>query len=210
MAAQPNMELLAHRIERLWAGLKRTGPVAVDAIPPEVWRTDKLLCLWHDFSGGESNAEIRELLTQIVYKVAHIKDPLKKLLKERGRDPNTVERFIDNSHALKIIIDGANIEKHGRPRDRPSRSGLDPYLDEVSRPLILQTGSEKGSSVIYTMNPSTGQSKITTTGGGSGFVKYRGEVRDKDSKLIGDILEFAVDATADWVRLFSDLGIPLA
>ena len=184
--------------------------MTIDAIPLKVWRTDTLVCVCHDFSGGESPDEIREALTQIAYNIAHVKDPLKKYLSDRGRESKLVERFIEGSPALRIMIDVANREKHGYPSDRPSRSGFDPYLGEVGRSLRLQTGAAKHSSAIYTVDPQTGQPVIRTTGGGSGAVVYSGEVRDKNSVVIGDILDYARDALAEWERLFSDLSISLA
>jgi hypothetical protein len=204
-----NIELLSHRLRRLYAGLGRTAPTTIDAIPLKVWRTDKLVGVCHNFSGGESPDDIREVLTQIVYNIAHVKDPLKKYLSDKGQDSKNVERFIDGSLALQVVIDIANREKHGYPSDRPSRSGRDPSLGAVGRSLRLETGAEKGSAAVYTIDPKMGKPKVMTTGGASGAVVFWGEVRDKNSALIGDILDFSEDALAGWERLFSSLGITL-
>lgn len=209
MVEQTNIELLSHRVRRLYAGLERTAPTTIDSIPLKVWRTNKLVGVCHDFSGGESPDDIREVLTQIAYNIAHVKDPLKKYLSDKARDLKMVERFIDGSLALKILIDIANREKHGYPSDRPSRSGKDPCLGGVGRSLRLQTGTEENSSAVYTIDPKTGQPVVMTTGGASGAVVYWGEVRDKNSAVVGDILDFARDALEDWERLFSSLDISL-
>ena len=202
-----NIELLTHRLNRLYAGLKRTAPISIDAIPLQVWRTDKFLRVLHDFSGGQSPDDIRDALTQIVHHIAHVKDPLKKHLGEKANGPSKVERFINGSAALKVVIDIANREKHGYPSDHPSRSGHDPFLGDVGRSLRLKTGGEKGSSATYTIDSQTGKPHIVTTGGGSGTVEYWGDVRGKNSARLGDILDFCNDAIADWERLFGDLGI---
>lgn len=202
-----NVELLTHRLNRLYAGLQRTAPTSIDAIPLKVWRTDKSLRVLHDFSGGQSPDDIRDALTQIVHHIAHVKDPLKKHLGEKAKGPSKVERFINGSPALKVVIDIANREKHGYPSDYPSRSGHDPFLGDVGRGLQLKTGGLQGSSAVYTIDPKTSKPKVITTGGASGAVVYWGDVRDKNSARLGDILDFCNDAIADWERLFGDLGI---
>jgi hypothetical protein len=191
-------------------GLERTAPTTIDAIPLKVWRSDKLVAVCHDFSGGESHDDIREVLTQIAYNIAHVKDPLKKYLSEKGQDSKMVERSIDGSLALQVVIDIANRQKHGYPSDHPSRSGRDPSLGAVGRSLRLETGAKRGPScAVYTIDPKTGKPKVMTTGGASGAVVFWGQVRDKNSALVGDILDLSRDALADWERLFSTLGITL-
>lgn len=208
MAKQTNLELLSHRVRRLYAGLRRTAPASVDAVLPIVFASEKLVGVCQDFSGGRSPDEIREELTQIAYHIAHVKDPLKKYLENTGRDREIVERFINGSRALKVVIDIANREKHGYPSDRPSRSQCDAYLGEVGRSLQIRTGAQ--SSAVYTIDPKSGRPVLRTTGDANAAVVYRGEVRDKNSAVIGDFLDFARDALADWERLFTSLGISLA
>ena len=107
------------------------------------------------------------------------------------------------------MIDIANREKHGYPSNGRDRSRLDPYLGEVGRHLELRTGPQPNSCAVFTFSPKTGKTAMTTSGSAEGSVVFWGRVLDRNSAVIGDILDPARGALDDWQRLFSSLNIAL-
>lgn len=78
----------------------------------------------------------------ILHNLASLKDHLKNNFLKNNLDPGIVEREIDGSLHLQILIDLVNQEKHGTPLKRP-RSGRNPVIDEPRSSFRM--GSKKGS-----------------------------------------------------------------
>jgi len=206
MVGGTNLEHLAYRLDRLYKSLGEVGQAPVEQFAPVVCRSEKFIALHQDFRGGLSEADVRELLGKLLFHDAHVKDLLKKVLREQKRDANVVEQAINASRELGICIDLANWDKHGYPPDRPTRSGLAPRLGDVGRVLRLETGGEPGSLTALTIDRMTGKPVVIQRGGGRAAVVFCGDVLDKNDRKVADIIDIASKAVAAWETLFATLG----
>lgn len=87
--------------------------------------------------GNESEAAIINRIFLILYNLASLKDHLKTCLEKNGYDKNIVEKEVNNSLYLQVLIDLVNQEKHGYPLTRTNRSGKNPIIDKPSQFLGL-------------------------------------------------------------------------
>ncbi len=99
-----------------------------------------------------------ELMNQamgIILLLGTVKDHLKKAIAKAGHDKNIVEKCIDGSPHLKILMDLYNAEKHGYPVKK-SRSGLNPKIANISvgarnnnngQPIVVMAAQEGGFTV---------------------------------------------------------------
>jgi len=104
--------------------------------------------------GTEDENDVIGPIMSILYNLASFKDNLKNSLKEKGFDPKIVEKEIDNSFHLQVLIDIVNQDKHGAPLNR-YRSKRKPIIMNASQ--SLRVGSkikDKDGNVISTEGPS--------------------------------------------------------
>jgi hypothetical protein len=195
--------------------LKATAPSVIERVRPLVMtRGTRVGGLEYDFSGGLSNDQIREIISALIYEVAHVKDPLKSWMAQRGRNAQTIENFIDQSRNLQIVIDLANADKHGteapnadkRTKRRRTRCPERPRLAHVSKPARLSVGPAPCPSSATMLLTPRGP-VVHTEGDASVDVAFRGSVAAESGQVLGEVLEIVRGAVADWERLLSDLGI---
>jgi len=105
------------------------------------------------FDGGRSQAQLKNDAIHAVAALANLRDHLRRLARERGRDPDEVDTTIKSSLDLKVLMDLYNAEKHGSETRGPGRwSGLRPRLGEVTKALRFAGGATPPSFSI-TMIP---------------------------------------------------------
>ena len=83
-----------------------------------------------EHSTGSFSSNPNQVLVKIlsvVSNLSNLKDHLKKTATAKGIDKNLIEKEIDNSLHLQLIIDINNAEKHGYPVTS-KRSNLDPKI----------------------------------------------------------------------------------
>lgn len=197
---------LQYRMECMHRQLGEAAPISPEHFRARVVRGKKALIVEQDFRGGLSDDHIRQLLNALVFQIAHLKDLLKNWLSQRGRDQGIVEKYIDVNENLAIIIDLANVDKHGYPLRR-FRSKHQPRIGEVGRVLRLETGKQPGSSATMTVDPATGETKVFGSGGGGGAVVFTGDVLDKEGSKVGDVVDIATCAVRAWQKLLSQVGV---
>lgn len=189
----------------MYRSLGASRPVPVEHFRPVVVSDSRGHGLFQDFRGGLFDDQIRQLLNELLYQIAHVKDPLKKRLSRDGRD-NIVDNFINHHENIQIVIDLANLDKHGPPADKYPRSVHGPRLGNVGRVAQLSASGANATAVL-SADPRTGRPRASTSGAATVGVVFQGDVLDKHGKRIGDVLEFARGAIRDWGKLFSDLRI---
>ncbi len=86
--------------------------------------------------GTEEEKELILPIMSVIHLLATLKDHLKNSLKEKGHDPLVVERAIDESIHLQILIDIDNQDKHGTNLRR-SRSNKSPVITDVHQGFYL-------------------------------------------------------------------------
>jgi hypothetical protein len=101
--------------------------------------------------GANSEAENLNAVMNIVHGVAGLKDHLKNKMSSLQKDPQDVERLIDGSPELQLVIDPDNKDKHGDPLTKSNRSGKNPGLGDVQQGL-----SVGGGRTTYLTDPATG------------------------------------------------------
>ena len=86
--------------------------------------------------GTEVEKELILPIMSIIHLLATLKDHIKNSLKEKGHDPLLVERTIDESIHLQILIDIDNQDKHGTNLRR-SRSNKSPVITDVHQGFYM-------------------------------------------------------------------------
>jgi len=98
---------------------------------------------WH--FGNDDESELLNKVMIILYNLASLKDHLKNDFKRVNLDPEIIEREINDSVHLQVLMDIVNQEKHGAPLRR-LRSGKSPKIIGVTNGMRLadkRTGEEK-------------------------------------------------------------------
>lgn len=93
------------------------------------------------FSGGEHSEQellsAKHIFTDIVSRLANLKDALKNEIKDICSDPSLVEEHINSSEYLSLIMDLNNSEKHGYPLTKHRRSNVDPKVVNIRKDLLV-------------------------------------------------------------------------
>ncbi len=158
-----------------------------------------------DFRGDFTNEQLVNLALSAVHNVANLKDHLKRWEKQNIKNSSQVDDAIRQSEALQIIIDMSNYDKHGPPRD-DGLSGKGPQLTNIRRNLILKGstgGDDKPGEVTFKPFDST---PVAFPGSA---VVVTGDVVDKASKRLGDLLGYLKDGVSAWEDLMKKLGFTL-
>lgn len=194
------------RIRRLYAAIGAAQETDSQRLRGRIVQTDRWFFAENDFRGGLSDEELENQAQGLIYLLHHLKDPLKKWAIDNGMDPNRVERAIDASTDLQLIFDLSNHDKHAGYKPPPhTRSGRNPRLTEIGRPMTLSVGPGAGSATM-TMGPS-GIPRIRTTGAGYAAAVVTGTVVDGAGAVIGDLRQITAAALDAWEKLFREFGI---
>jgi hypothetical protein len=194
---------LAFRLQRIHAAIGETVETDISKFPATVGKSERLILMSQDFRGGLSDERLTNLAVSLIHNVFNLRDHLVKWARAHGGRDQGGWDFFKGSMPLKIIADLSNVEKHGYPLERPSWSGLDPKLGEVTRPLSL-TASPGAGWFVFTVGKG---GEPTTIGKGEAKVVLRADVLDGNDNRIGDLVEIAENAVADWERLLAELGV---
>lgn len=103
---------------------------------------------WH--FGNENESENLNKVMIILYNLASLKDHLKNSFRVRNLDPKIIEKEIDESIHLQVLIDIVNQDKHGTPIRNP-RSKKNPMITGLSNGMRMadpRTGEEKFTMFI--------------------------------------------------------------
>ncbi len=192
---------LTIRIRRLYAAIDGIEESDLRAFKGKIVATEKHIEFYQDFRAGLTDEELSNRVHSLIYNIASLYDHLRKWADNNGYNKNKVEIAVNNSEALKIIIDLANNDRHGYPPRDGGRSRKSPKLVDLDRVLQLTTGSEPGSGVAVTFGRD-GTPMIA--GSGSAKVIITGDVIDKDGNRIGDLSEIAVTAVEAWEQLLQN------
>lgn len=158
-----------------------------------------------DFSGGMADEELANAVQSAIYNVAHLRDHLRRWAKAEQKDLGQIDSGVSASLELKIILDLADVDKHGGSRRDGGYSKLDPRIKNLDRALRLQTGPIAGSVVSLAFG--RGGTPVVG-GGGSGSVVITGTVVDSQDNVVGDLREILVAAIGAWERTLDSLGAP--
>jgi len=195
---------LVGRVGRIYAAIDAVEEHDPQRLKAEVIQTDTIRGVFQDFRSGLTDEELSNSAYTLIYNIAHLRDHLRKWAALNRSEETGVDRAIDQSPALKIIIDLSNSDKHGYPPRNGGRSGRSPRLIRINRVMQLRTRAQKGSTIALTIGPG-GVPRFS--GDGTAKAVITGQVVDKDGNPIGDLYDIASKAVEAWEDLLVGFGI---
>lgn len=155
-----------------------------------------------DFSGGITEPELQNLSAGIIRSISDLYDHLRKWAAAHGRDKNQVDAAIKQCGELAIIMDLANLDKHGGHDRNGGWSGKAPQLKNVKR--VLQVTGTSATAPLGLRRAAHGG--LEPFGGDGGKMVVAGEVVLNDGKSLHlpGVQQKAIDA---WERLFQQFGL---
>lgn len=197
---------LIFRLRRINAAIGAVEETDISKFIPEVTNDGYLTGFYQDWSGGLSNEHLANIAHSLIQNIASLEDHLRKWATHSGQEKTKVDEAFNDSHALKVIKDLWNNEKHEYPPRGGGHSGQSPKLDQVKRVLRLTTKPEKGSSVGVAFTPQGTPQKL---GSGDARVIVTGDILDRDGNRIGDLHKTALDAIEAWEGVLIEFGVEL-
>ncbi len=194
------------RSDRLYAAINQVRATDLTKVVPIVEDTDEARSVLYDFSGGKTQAELANEAHSLASNIGSLKDKLKAWARLNGKDSKVVEKWIDSSPPLQVIIDLWNADKHTYPLDR-ERSGKSPRLENLTQRLRLTASGKGGGSGVTVRPDAQGRFSLVPVGSGSKAVVVSGEVVDGNGDLIGDFMDIANAAVEDWKNLLKEFGL---
>ena len=142
------------------------------------------------FDGGQSNAQIENVVSTTTEHLAKLKDHLKNRL---GEKKNLVEEKINDSLELQLVMDLSNAEKHGYPLDT-ERSNRSPRMQNIQTSLVVPPQEQVG------INLKTGE--IVELG--NCYIEIQGEVVDNNGEMIYRWPKLVEKALEEWERFINE------
>lgn len=193
------MDEIRERLRRLYVAIGETTEHDLSKVPAVVSETDEATFFVQDFSGDLIPEKMSNLAHSAISLIAHLPDHLRRLARKIQHDPADVDRVIESCPAAVLLIDLANREKHGPPRDG-GRSGRAPELRYIKRRLRLSGGPTPGGGVQVQFTPAGPQ----VSGSGSAAVILTGDVMAADGTRFGDLHATLHEALEAWEKLVRD------
>ena len=151
--------------------------------------------------GAMDETEIIDRIFNVVNNIASLKDHLKNKLMANSKDPNLVEDMINNSMALKLILDLWNQDKHGYPLTKTNRSKLNPKIVNVGQGLIISNGDKASVSFTITENDAS------YTSSQNAAVVISGDVIDEYEKFIVSVEDMFRQGVLDLENFLKSQGL---
>jgi hypothetical protein len=190
------------KIERLRAAFQVAEEKDVASAKVKITETPDRIEMHHDFRGGFSDSQIQNLAWQIIRSIADLKDHLRAWAAANGKSKDDVDQTVRGSPELAIIMDLANLDKHGsHDRQGGQWSGTWPELKNIRRGLRITTGAAPGAMAGMQILPN---GEIRTFGDTAITVLGEVELRNGSKLDIGYVQQRAIEA---WEGLFGRFGL---
>lgn len=145
-------------------------------------------------TGVKQTEEVEDELIATFVWIWSVKDYLKELARQRGKNPEGVENIVNAYPALQIVADIANGAKHGKLKD--SRSGRFPRLSRTT----LVVPREALSSLTFAAQ------EVTIAVGNADKTRFETAVKADDGEKLGEAAAILSAALHVW----ETQGIPYA
>jgi hypothetical protein len=199
---------LNQRIERIHQSLSLLKNKNLAGLKMEVSTSDNFNYIHVDFNNGKTEAELKNSVFSLIANIALLKDHL-KVWCEKNKISFNVENVVDsNKNSVAIVNDLNNIEKH-LELNRDTRSGFLPKIINLQQALQTSAGSEAGGYAVFTCDPTTGEMKTETGGGGTVTLVINGNIVNEKGEIVGDLMKICSDAIDVWENEITKLGIIL-
>jgi len=153
--------------------------------------------LFITFDNGQNKCDTINVVTEIIGHLAKLKDHLKNIINARGDDKKIIEKEIDESLYLQLVIDLDNTEKHGYPLTRPERSKKSPQIKNVDHSLVVPPQKQVG------FNLRTGE----IVDSDDCHISITGDIVDKNGKLICRLNKLVNEALNAWEEIIRKYNI---
>lgn len=197
---------LLNRLHRIYSAVSVTAEFDMAKLPGKVFRSEHVVGVFQDFSGGLSEHDIMNAAQSVIHNVASLHDHLKKWARANGKDSNKVDVACSNSLDLQIVRDLSDQDKHGGDRRDGGFSKKSPRLRDVRRQMTLTTQPKAGSSVTMTLGP---RGEPVIHGDGAAKAIITADVVDKDGHVLGDLFEIEERCVQAWESLLVGYGLTL-
>ena len=201
------LDVMDKKIRRMHAALGALSSDDIHSVKPTIMSTDTYTSISVDFNQGSDPVDLTNMALLLVANIASLKDHLKAWCKSK-RIPFNGDALIDSNRSVALIHDIWNVDKHAELTSKP-RSGHVPKLTNLRKALSLSTDTEAGASVMFQMDPQTGQMVVKTTGSGSAKIQLSGSIVDEASNILADFHTTCSDAVAAWEAELVAAGVPL-
>jgi len=189
------------KLNQLYAALREMNVSAsMSSITPEFRRIKNKNVAVYDLNQGTDSATAANRVSLLLHNIACLKDHLNAWCEKNGKQekPTVGDRLIDNDKDVAIIHDLWNLDKHAK-LNRPSRSGLDPRLQDPPKAAFNITRSQ----VVFSLRMVNGVMQ------GTGDLRITATVVDKDGNQLGNFESIALRAVAAWEAEFNKAGMKL-
>ena len=200
------IEHLRYRLRSIYKALGQTASVPAERFAPTFVRTPRMSFLEQNFRGGMTDEDIHKVFEDLLYNIAHVADPMRRVLRERGKPTGSVMEAIHKSRDLGLCVDLANWYKHGRDHHGRTESGHHPTIKNVDRVCRIQAEAKAGAVAGITYGWEGGRPRLRSLGG-TNEVVFEGDVVEHDGTKLGDVMDIASKAVVAWERLLRELSI---
>jgi hypothetical protein len=195
---------LQDRLGRIYAAIDAGEEQDLTKLRARVVKSGRFVHVYQDFSGGLKDEQFDNLAYSLIHNIANVRDHARRWARRNGRSPASVDRAVDASFEIRVMIDLSNNDKHGYPPRNGGRSGRAPRLVNARRVLRMTTGKGRGSGVAMTLAPD-GTPRVS--GSGSAKAILTADIIDDQGVHIGDLDDMATRAVEDWPRILQQLGV---
>lgn len=200
------LDVMERKIKQMHAALGAMSSADVLAVVPEVKATDSFKSIGIDFNKGSDPVDLANAASLLISNIASLKDHLKAWCRKHGL-PFKGDALINSHPSVALVHDLWNVDKHAELTSAP-RSGHVPKIVGLSKALALTTGTEANASVMYQMDPRTGEVTVQTSGSGAASIRISGQIVDDAGTVLGDFHQTCVEAIDAWQQELSAVGVP--
>ena len=151
---------------------------------------------------NQGPSALNDIMT-IIDNIAKLKDHLKNIMKSGNLNPDIVEKEIDGSLELSIIIDLANKDKHGDPLTKSNRSKRSPRIENLRSGLRVNGRGIYKTPAITLDGRITGQSEKE----GDCRVVLSADIVDEQGNVLTNLDLLIDSAMKKWEELIEKHGL---
>ena len=191
------------RLERIYSSInKRFEEDHGESIKVETKGTDKGKIVKGttfkvSFDRNKKESDTLNKVFLILHNLANLKDHLKNILNKRADDPQVIEKEINNSIYLQVVLDLSNQEKHGYPLTKTRRSLKDPLIKNIQYSMLVTAGLSS-----FSIDLLSGQSKTANCP-----IVIDADIFDSKGNHMFRLDELIDNAMADWEAMIKKFKI---
>lgn len=152
------------------------------------------------FDNHTDDGDMANKVMMIIHNLYNLKDHLKRVLEEKGDNPQDIEEEINNCKALRIVADLSNQEKHGYPLDNP-RTNFQPKIERIKS--VMSLSAEAGGTSTFTMDPITGEHEVE----GNAKISISAIIRDSENNNIFHLSGLIDESMNKWEEVINKYNI---